>query len=325
MPGGQTEGAALQGRAATFLRDATVTPIPQEDGRIPKVKAGFTIPSNAVRVQWYQYTPGRLQLVVDGSAFHGGLVFQGVALDNDWFHAFILPWGIGKAARMGLHNQTAAGAPVRAFFTAEMNGCAFLAAGSPVSPVVAHLNVNVAVGALTQTQKDQELERMTTSVLKRTRGGPNIGNQTATLLRWATPAPAGAGTFGGDLSRQGATYADTGNEIANFDAQTTAGLNAQNRKFDLAPTTDIRLATMGVYNVAGQRWTFFYQRNICTTYSHKKRIGALGGIRKRIFGEWRTPDQVTRYDHMAGTEYVEIWPNGVGVLNVPAHGDPTQP
>ena len=323
MPGGQTEGAGLQGKAATFLTDRTVNQ-PPVGSAIPKVRAGYTIAANSVRVQWHEYSPGRLELVIDGSAHHGNLQFQNVPLDNDWFNAFILPWGIGKAARMELPDQSLTGAPVRAFFTAEMNGCAFLAAGNPLSPVVAHMNVNVAVGALTLAQKDQELERMTTSVLKGARGGPNIGNETATVLRWVTPDPAAPGTFGGRLARQGHTYADTGNEIANYDAQTTANLHAQHRKFDIAPTTDIRLATMGVLDAATRRWTFFYQRNICTTYAHKQRIGKLGGIRKRLFGDWRTPQNVTTYEHIGASQYVEIWPNGAGVLNVPAHGDPTQ-
>ena len=46
-----------------------------------------------------------------------------------------------------------------------MNGCAFLAAGSPRSPVLAHLNVN-AITFNTQQAKDAELDRMATSALK---------------------------------------------------------------------------------------------------------------------------------------------------------------
>jgi len=319
-PGGHSEGAGLQGNAPSFLPDRT------GPAGGPKRHVGYDLAAAPVRVQWYQYDRDRVQPVVENSSLHGGLQFTHVPLTNDWFDCFVLPWGIGKAARMVLPDQTGVANPVRAFITAEMNGCAFLAAGNPLAPVVAHLNVNVAVAALTPAQKDQELERMTTSVLKLTRGGPAIGNTTATVLRWKPPAPVAPGTLGARLARLGGAYGDTGAEIATYDANTAAQLAARRHKFEIAPTTDIRLATMGVMDLATRRWKFFYQRNICTQYQHKQRLGlgAFGGLAKKVLGDPRVIHAVTRYDHMAGAEYVEIWPNGTGILPVPAHGDPTQ-
>jgi hypothetical protein len=243
---------------------------------------------------------------------------------TDWFRAYVLPWGIGKVARMEVPDQTAVAGvnKVRAFFTAEMNGCAFLAAGNPASPVVAHLNVN-AITFNTQPAKDGELDRMVTSALKLTRGGPNIGGQTGAVLHWKQPANPTAPTLGASLARRGALYADRGTEITNFDQNLSTNVAGQGRKFYNAPTTDIRLATMGVMDAGTNRWQFFYQRNFCTSFATIKKLGALGLV-KNIFGDWRTPRHENYYARIPGNEYILIWPVGAGIVNIPAHGDPTQ-
>jgi hypothetical protein len=317
MPGDQAGGVGLQNEHATFLPEFTA----KQMGH--KFHVGYNIAAAGVEVCWHQYAQGCLELVVRNSQYH--LLLNGPPL-TDWFRAYVLPWGIGKVARMELPDQTAVagGNKVRAFFTAEMNGCAFLAAGNPISPVVAHLNVN-AITFTTQPAKDAELDRMVTSALKLTRGGPNIGGLTGGVLHWKQPANAAAPapTLGTRLARGGGVYADTGAEAANFNQNITANTAAQGRKFYNAPTTDIRLATMGVMNPGDNRWQFFYQRNFCTSFATIKKIGALGVV-KNVFGDWRAPLHENYYARIPGNEYILIWPIGAGIVNVPAHGDPTQ-
>lgn len=315
MPGDQQGGVGLQNEHATFFPEFAA----KQAGH--KFHVGYNIAAGAVEVCWHQYAAHCLELVVRNSQKH--LTMNGPAL-TDWFDAYVLPWGIGKVARMELPDQTAVAGPnkVRAFFTAEMNGCAFLAAGNPTSPVVAHLNVN-AITFNTQPAKDTELDRMVTSALKLTRGGPNIGGQTGAVLHWKQPANAAAPLLGARLARGGGVYADTGAEVTNFDQNLAANTAAQNRKFYNAPTTDIRLATMGIMDGASNRWQFFYQRNFCTSFATVKRIGALGVV-KNVFGDWRAPRHENYYAHIPGDQYILIWPIGAGVVNIPAHGDPTQ-
>jgi hypothetical protein len=315
MPGDHGGGVGLQNENASFLPELVAKQANH------KYHVGYNIAAGGVDVCWHEYADGRLELVVRNSQAH--LAMNNPAL-ADWFRAFVLPWGAGKVARMELPNQSAVAAAnkVRAFFTAEMNGCAFLAAGSPASPVVAHLNVN-AQSVLTQPAKEVELDRMVTSTLKLARGGPNIGGQTGAVLHWkAANNPPGA-TLGATLARRGSTYADTGAEITNFDQQLAANTAADGRKFYTAPTTDIRLATMGLMDGGTNRWQFFYQRNYCTSFATVKKIGALGVI-KNVFGDWRTPHRENYYAHVVGDEYLLMWPMGAAIVNIPAHGDPTQ-
>lgn len=314
MPGDQQQGAGLQNANAAFLPEFAA----KQMGH--KLYVGYNIAAAPVDVCWHEYEPGHLQLVVRNSQQH--LLMTGPAL-TDWFEAFVLPWGIGKAARMELPDQTAAANKVRAFFTAEMNGCAFLAVGNPVSPVVAHMNVN-AQTFLTQPAKDAELDRMVTSTLKLARGGPNVGNTTGAVLHWKQPANIAAPTLGPRLARRGTTYADGGNEIANFDQQLAANTAAEDRKYYNVPTTDIRLSTMGVMDPGTNRWQFFYQRNFCTSYATIKKLGPILGAAKNLVGDWRAPRRAVYYEHIPGTEYLLIWPVGAGIVDIPAHGDPTQ-
>jgi hypothetical protein len=314
MPGDQAGGVGIQNLHATFLNDSRA----KQQGATMNV--GYNIAAAPTDVCWHEYFPGRLELVVRNSAQHNLMT----APLNDWFEAFLLPWGAGKVTRMELPNQPAA-APnkVRAFFTAEMNGCAFLVAGNSKSPVVAHLNVN-AMNFATAQAKEAELDRMVTSAVKLSRGGPNIGGKTGAVLHWkpSTTNPA-APTLGTTLARRGGTYGDSGAEITSFDQVLTADTAAQERKFYTAPTTDIRIATMGVMNPTDSRWQFFYQRNYCTNFSTVKKIGNLGVV-KDVFGDWRTPRRENYYARLTGSEYILIWPVGAGVVPIPAHGDPTQ-
>ena len=135
MPGDQAGGVGLQNAAATFLPEYAAKQLGH------KFHVGYNVAAAGADVCWYEYTPGHLELVVRNSQRHQIMTGPPLA---DWFEAFVLPWGMGKVARMEVPDQTAVLGPnkVRAFFTAEMNGCAFLAAGSPRSPVLAHLNVN---------------------------------------------------------------------------------------------------------------------------------------------------------------------------------------
>lgn len=315
MPTGQHEGAGLQNANATFLPEHNA----KQAGH--KYYVGYTIPAAAVQVCWNQYENGQLELVVQGSGYAGTVAGLG-----DWFPAYVLPWGSGKVARMEIPDQTNVAAPnqIRAFFTAEMNGCAFLAAGNPSSPIVSHLNVDAQI-PFTPVQKDTELDRMVTSALKLTRGGPAIGGQTGAVVHWKQPVNAAAPTVGTKLARRGGTYADTGGEIAAFDQTVNASVAAANRKYDhgIPPVSDIKLATMGIMDAATNQWQFFYQRNFYTSYTTIKKIGALGVI-KNTFGDWRAPRFHRYYERMPGSEYILIWPVGAGVVNIPAHGDPTQ-
>jgi hypothetical protein len=317
MPGGQHEGAGLQNANATFLPEYQA----KQAGH--KYHVGYSLPAATVQVCWNEYEDGQLELVVQNSGYHG-------AMNNplgDWFSAYVLPWGAGKVARMELPDQTGVAGPnkVKAFFTAEMNGCAFLAAGNPSSPVVSHLNVD-AQTPFTPVQKDAELDRMVTSALKLTRGGPAIGGETGAVLHWKQPVNAAAPTVGAQLARTGSRYADQGAETAGFDNSVTASVGAANRKFHngIPPVSDIKVSTMGVMDPASNQWQFFYQRNFYTSYTTIKKIGNLGPI-KNIFGDWRAPRHHRYYERMPGYECVLIWPVGAGVVNIPAHGDPTQP
>ena len=217
MPGGQHEGAGLQNANATFLPEYQA----KQAGH--KYHVGYDIPAAAVQVCWNQYENGQLELVVQGSGYAGTVAGLG-----DWFPAYVLPWGSGKVARMELPDQTnvAAANKIRAFFTAEMNGCAFLAAGNPSSPIVSHLNVDAQI-PFTPVQKDAELDRMVTSALKLTRGGPAIGGQSGAVVHWKQPVNAAAPTVGTKLARRGGTYADQGGEITAFDQTVTASVGAE--------------------------------------------------------------------------------------------------
>jgi len=317
MPGDQDGGVGLQNHHASFFPEFTA----KQNGH--KYHVGYNIAAAAVNVAWHEYATGHLEIVVQNSVRHNDLVIRGVVF-NDWFSAYVLPWGIGKVARMEIPNQSAIAAAnkVRAFFTAEMNGCAFLAAGDSRAPVLAHLNVN-AITFNTQAGKETELERMVTSALKTTRGGPNIANKTGAVVHWKQPATAAAATTGVRLAKRGGVYADGGNEIANFDLALTQKVAAEGRKFYYPPTTDIRLATMGVMDAGNNRWQFFYQRNFCTTFATVKKIGAMGVV-KNIVGDWRNPRRENYYARIVGNEYILVWPIGAGIVNIPAHGDPTQ-
>jgi len=122
-------------------------------------------------VCWHPLDNLRLQLVVQGSQDAAALVAAGAML-VDWFSCYFLPWGPRQIARMELPAQAtgAVANPVRAFFTAEMNGCSFLAAGNPASPLVSHHNVTQGNANLTQAQKDS-VQSMVKVLLRAKRGG----------------------------------------------------------------------------------------------------------------------------------------------------------
>ncbi|HZD04767.1 MAG TPA: hypothetical protein VE173_07610, partial [Longimicrobiales bacterium] len=240
-------------------------------------------------------------------------------------------WGRGKVGRMEIPNQAGVANPVRAFFTAEMNGCTFLVGGDPMSPVVSHFNVNnPEVGpGLTQQQKDDVMASMATAVLRAKRGGPNIGGQTGTVLRWVDPAVAGGHTMGEQLSKSGVRYQRTAAEDAAAETQIRTQLAAQRHKLTPfvagggdQPIFDTRIATMGVMDAANHRWQFFYQRTLYVSYYHIRRLGRWGGLIKVLGRDHRQREAVQTYLHIPGSEYNDLWPVGHGIMNIPAHGDP---
>jgi hypothetical protein len=286
-------------------------------------KMGYNIAANARQVCWHPLDQNRVRLFIQGSADANAL---GAAL-NDWFPAYFLPWGPGQIGRMELPTQPTATvpAPVRAFFTAEMNGCSFLAAGNPLSPLVSHYNVSQGNANLTQAQKDQIQASMVKAMLRAKRAGPNVANATAGVLRKATPAGAGDGLTGTRVANSASTpYEITAAEQLILDQLVDTDLQNRNMKDPAAAIVDIRVATMGTLDAAARTWSFFYQRNVMAYSQAKTKLGKMGGLIKLVGQDHRPTIALQRYLRIPGWEYTELWPGGYGHVGIPAHGDPDQ-
>lgn len=335
MPGTTMEDATLPtiGRAHgawTNEGNFYAVPTPLVGGAVVNCNMGYDKAAVAVNVCWIALPNNEIRLFVQGSADQTNWANAHPGAFNDWFQAYFLPWGGGKIARMVLPAQGPAVAnPVRAFFTAEMNGCSFVVGGSKSSPVVAHYNVANPNNNLTQNQKDQEQNAMVKATLNPGGGVPNVANKRVAALRWVAPTYAGDNTTGAAIaSNQVTPYEALGTEVNSLRNNIATQLAAANRKFDpnVANATglmeNIRVAMMGVLDPATRHWTFFYQRNFASRVDYKDKLGKRGGLIKFLGRDTRATQVQMRRDLIAGWEYTELWPNGPGVARMPAHGNP---
>jgi hypothetical protein len=296
------------------------------------VKTGYDVAANSSDVCWHEYETGKVRLIRRNSNAHVTLTGGGIAL-NDWFPAYFLPWGSGKIGRMLIPAQGAAVVnPVRAFFTAEMNGCSFFAGGSRRSPVVAHYNVgpNADGTPLTQDDKDQIQNAMVKSLIDKNPLA-NLSGKRVAALRWLPPTHAADATTGAQIaSSQVNVYGPLAAEGLAAEQRIAAAIAAQNAKLVAGPAnpsgviTNIRVAMMGTMDTVSRRWTFFYQRNFYTQSNYIAKLGKRGGWIKFRGNDNRQVQTLVRFLHIAGWEYTELWPNGAGVMRMPAHGDPRQ-
>jgi hypothetical protein len=291
-------------------------------------KMGYNVAAAATQVCWHQLDDHRLKLMIQGSTDANAL---GGAL-TDWFPCYFLPLGPGQIGRMLLPAQPSAtvAAPVRAFFTAEMNGCSFLAAGNPASPLVSHYNVSQGNANLSQAQKDQIQSDMVKAMLRAKRGGPNLGGTSAGVLRKVAAAGGGDGLSGTRIAESANTpYALTPAEEQIVNQMVAAELRQRNLKEHGmagagATILDIRIATMGTLDSGNRRWSFFYQRNVMAQTQAIARLGRMGGLIKLLGQDNRAPQYLARYLRIPGWEYNVLWPGGTGHVAIPAHGDPDQ-
>ena len=303
---------------------------PVAAGGAGNVNLGYDVAANAVNVCWIDVGDNQVRLFIQGSndqlvAAGNGTVFA------DWFPAYFLPWGAGKIGRMRLPAQPAATVPVpvRAFFTAEMNGCSFVVGGSKKSPVVAHYNVANPTGALTQNQKDQTQIAMVKATL--TPGGvvPNVGGKRVNALRWVPNTYNADATTGATIANNPMTpYDALGAEVTTVENNVRTGLLAHNQKPVPGPAnpngiiSNIRVAMMGVLDPGTRDWRFFYQRNFYTQTNYKDKLGWTGGMQKKLGMDHRQVQTQVKHLLINGWEYTELWPNGPGVMRMPGHGNP---
>jgi len=162
------------------------------------------------------------------------------------------------------------------------------------------------------------------------RGGANLGNENAAVLRWKPPSAHGDPTTGAHLASNPVNvYEALPMEVTHVENDVRQGLAGNNEKVILGGgmpgsgiLTDLRVATMGTLDAASRHWTFFYQRSMFTQVNSKQRLGRMGGIIKLLGRDHRQLHQNVRYMRIGGWEYTELWPNGAGVVTIPAHGDP---
>jgi hypothetical protein len=275
-----------------------------------QVHKGYDYNPVATRVAWYTSAPGEVRLLIENSKVHQeGLAQGGVMVPfnipgNEWFDAYFLPWNKGYVARMHLPS----GGPTNYFFTAEMNGCAFMATGRRASPYVAHLNVEepeVGRPGNWETARQNVLETQITEALV----GAN-GRDTRVMTKWGGKIVGGGGNAR-TLIDNGPSYDATQQEIIAAVGEFNAGLLLQNRKIDPnAPTgavADIRVSTMGVQ--VNNEWKFYYQRTLFVkaNMTIEKLNSKWKGFKKAVFGDHRPREMRESRHIIPGSERVHFW------------------
>jgi hypothetical protein len=332
MPGTTTAGAKLPSAGPPPIGSPAGTPWLNTgnffNNRAPGEhvhKTGYNVNAAPVQVCWHPLDNLRLQLVVQGSQDAAALVAAGAML-VDWFSCYFLPWGPGQIARMELPAQ-ATGASCFLYSGDEW----LLLSGSRESCLVA---CEPPQRDPRQRQPDAGSERQRAvsngeGTAARKEKGPNLGGTTAGVLRSAAPAGPGDGLTGTRIASSANTpYTLTAAEQTTLDGMVAAELAQQNLKARPAPANptgtifDVRVSTMGTLDVGTRRWSFFYQRNAMTHTDAITRLGRAGGLIKFLGKDNRAGQNLQRYLRIPGWEHTVLWPAGVGLVAIPAHGDP---
>jgi hypothetical protein len=268
---------------------------------------GYHYPANPQYVAWRETGTGEVELVIQGSPYATQLANAGTPVPADqYFKAFFLPWQKGFIGRMDLPQVS----PCRFFFTAEMNGCAFLSTGHRSRPTVAHLNVEepeVGKPMPWEVHRQNTLEAMITATL-----AGKLTKHERILTKWGAHIHGGGGGVPRAMITAGPTYDRTPLEEAAIINDYHATLGGDNRKLDPnnGPLiTDIRVSMMGLRQGDGY-WHFYYQRSIYVLGMRtiEKLNSKWKGFKKKIFGDHRP--RLTRGHRfiIAGSEYVPFWP-----------------
>ena len=277
-----------------------------------RFKRGHNIPAQSKRVGFLDHPSGYLDLVIDGSQYCGieapkapgkGVSVRQAIIPIEWFNAYFLPWQNGFIARMDLPVV----GNVQYFFTGEMNGCAFLVAGNPNRPMVAHLNIEepMNTGPNWHQQRQQELEFQIRLALQ----GKNRANAKI-LTKWG-PA-RNTLNFEGRLIRYGPTY--DRNQLEETTAIHSFDNLLLNKNKKILPNSrnniiaDIKCSMMGIKQ--GGAWRFFYQRVIEVYASGivKKLNSKWKGFKKKIGGDHRVRERNSARIIIPGSGYNQFWP-----------------
>ncbi len=269
-------------------------------------KRGYNVAPTPQDVAFRPHERGHMELIIRGS--QRGDNFNGptperdtVPIPNDhFFKAYFLPWQNGCVARMDIPVG-----PTRHFFTAEMNGCAFMATGNRASPTVAHYNLEEPVPAPQNWPQARhlELERQ----IRETLQGRNT-NGAKLLTKWGPHAVTGT-TEDGYITN-GPTYdkgpLDDAAAIGSLDAT----LWQENKKIKDRTkfVCDIKVATMGVCGANG--WDFYYQRQVevYSTAVLDRLRSKWKGLGKHIFGDSRIATSRTMRFVIPNNGYNTLWP-----------------